>query len=530
MSSDNSPISPAVSQERDATRSSIVFYAAGAFPGALGNNAFNLLNTLTIVALGMNPIVIGFIFAIKLAWDAVTDPVMAYVSDNSRSRWGRRKPFILIGGVGFMLTLIATYSFFPRDESLRTNASFVAQSTATSNADAEGEANPAPTPAPRAPHALAAFTSGFTAFFSQENAYHRTVAIYMLISSLIFTVFTTVYLVPYTALGMELCASYDGRTRVYVYQAALNKAIGLLQPWFVPFCFLPMFYTVIDGLFWFSVFVAVIGIPCLIGLLTKTHEHAAVPVSKGFKGPGLFRSILLTLQNIHFVRVVGLFIFISLTNGIFSQFAMMLNIYWVFSGDALAGTTLAGYAGTLATLLAFAALPLVNWACRVLGKDRALRYAVIWMSIGTMLNFFLVTPAAPYLQLILPFFFSVGISSVYTILPTMIADVTDVDELRNGTRREGMFGAVGGFLMKTMFTLQPVLAGVALVVAGFDASAGAAQTPESIMNMRILFSFVPGILLLLSLLLLWRYPLTRAKLEEIKAELTRRREAAASEA
>ena len=172
-----------------------------------------------------------------------------------------------------------------------------------------------------------------------------------------------------------------------------------------------------------------------------------------------------------------------------------------------------------ANAVAFAALPLINWACRRLQKHRTLRYGILWMSIGTALNWVLINPAHPYWQLILPFFFALGISSVYTILPTMMADVTDIDELQNGTRREGMFGAVMGFLIKLTGTLQPLLAGVVLVIAGFDASLGAHQTPETILRMRIMFSIIPACLLLFALVALWRYPLTREYMAEVNEKL-----------
>ena len=103
----------------------------------------------------------------------------------------------------------------------------------------------------------------------------------------------------------------------------------------------------------------------------------------------------------------------------------------------------------------------------------------------------------------------------------MMADVTDVDELSTGRRREGMFGAVMAFLGKTIGSFTPVLAGLVLVIAGLDPKA-AVQTPETILNLRLLYSFVPGTLLLLALLLLWRYPLTAQRMTEIKAELQRR--------
>lgn len=443
--------------EKDAPLKEILLYAFGNIEGALANGFYNLMNSLMIVALQMNPLVMGFILSVKTLWDGLTDPVMAQISDHTRSRWGRRRPYILIGGVG--------------------------------------------------------------EFLHGENPYHRTVAIYVLVACLLFTTLTTVQSVPYWALGIELCPSYDGRTRVVAYRSFVDKLMGAVAPWILPFCFLPIFTDVIQGLFWYAIIVVVIGIPSTVLMVFFTRERMMTAINKADRGPGLFTSIWQTAKNFHFLKILFLFQFIGITNGVFAQFALFLNIYWIFSGDALAGATMGGYVGTLGIIVSILALPLVAWACRRLQKHRALRFAIVWMSIGAASKWILFSPDHPYWQLALPFFFSIGISAVFTILPTMMADVTDIDELNHGVRREGMFGAVMSFLMKLTGTIQPVLAGAMLVVSGFDITLGANQSPETITNMRLMFSLVPAGLLVLALAALWRYPLTREYMAEVKAKL-----------
>lgn len=515
--------SPApANKERDASVREILYFSIGHVPAALAANFYNALNALMIIALGMNPILLGLILAIKTMWDAITDPVMAYITDNAHTPWGRRRPFILFGSTAQVLLLIAIFAFFPRDESIRTNASLV---KVESREQAAPAVTAAPAKAPSKPRGpIESITQGVKAFMAADNDYHQRVALYLLGACLLFTLMTTISSVPYSAFGIELSSSYDGRTQVYVYRSAFDKVLGMVGPWILPFCFLPMFTTVVDGMMWFGIITAIIGIPCVVFMFLKTKEHYAAP-PKSQPRPRILKSIWLTAKNVHFLKIIGLFIFLALTNGVFTQIGLLLTIYWVYDGDALAGATLGGYAGTLATLLAFLSLPLINYGCRKLGKDGALRLAILWMCIGSALKWVLITPTYPYLQLILPFFFSVGISSVFTILPTMIADVTDVDELNNGTRREGMFGAVAAFLMKTIFTVQPVLAGIVLVMSGFDAGQGVHQSAETIFKMRLMFSLIPAGLLTLGLVVLWRYPLTRKKMEEIKAQLVIQRAA-----
>lgn len=485
------------------------------------------MNSLMIVALGMNPLIMGFILSVKTLWDGITDPVMAQITDHARTRWGRRRPFILAGGLSRVFLLLAIFVFFPQDPSIKTNAELAAEKhgEATTQVEKPGQRKDGAPVAPAAPKPgfWQTITGGVAEFLSTENPYHRTVALYVLIACLLYTTVSTVQAVPYWALGIELCPSYDGRTRVVTYRSFVDKAMGALAPWVLPFCFLPIFTNVIQGLWWYALFVIVIGAPSTILMVMFTKERMMKAIAKESRGPSLFVSMWQTAKNFHFLKILFLYQFIGITNGVFAQFALFLNIYWIFKGDALAGSTMGGYVGTLGIIVSLLALPLVNWACRRLQKHRALRFAIIWMAVGAASKWFLFTPTNPWLQLALPFFFSVGISAIFTILPSMMADVTDIDELRHGVRREGMFGAVMSFLMKLTGTVQPVLAGAMLLASGFDISLGANQTPETIFNMRLMFSLVPSILLFFAMVALFRYPLTREYMENVKAQLGIRR-------
>lgn len=564
------PAPPPDDEEGDASRKEVILYAAGNIENAIANQFFGVINLLMVVAMGISPLLIGLVMGIKTVWDGVTDPVMAYITDNTRSRWGRRRPYILVGGVGRIMFLLLVVAFFPQSERMKTNADLEAEKKA---ADASRSAaivkgagatnalaafHPAPTgmtelaaaagtglvaaaesvaastaapaarPKPRG-NPFSTMVEGVKAFSDPAYADQRSFIIYVLVIALIFTTLTTMMSVPYYALGIELCPSYNGRTRVVTYRAVVDKVAGLVAPWVAPFCFLLWFKTALDGLLWVAVFAVLIGVPSTVLMVMYTHERTHITVQKSGKMQlGFWKSMWYTLKNPHFLKIFALYEFIGFSNGLFTQIGTFLNIYWVM-GSALKGTSLGAAVGMVAWALGFASLPLLNWACRRLQKHNTLRIAVIWMSIGCALKWWCMTPEHPEYQFILPFFFSIGIGSVSAVLSTMMADVTDVDELYTGTRREGMFGATMAFLMKTIGSLTPVLAGAILVLSGFDPELQV-QTPKTILNMRLLYSFVPGGMLLFSLFLLWRYPLTKERMAEIKAELKRRHEAAAGAA
>jgi len=311
-----------------------------------------------------------------------------------------------------------------------------------------------------------------------------------------------------------------------VYRSYADKAMFIVSQWVLPFAFLPIFTNVIDGLAWYGVAVCIVGIPTTIAMCAVVKEPGYSSSAVRKKGPSIVRSVWLTVRNRHFLKILFLYVFIGLSNGIFAQVGTFLILFWVFAGDMLQGATVNGWQQTLGSVLAFVSLPLIQWTCRRFSKHATLRFAIIWMAIGAALKWFVYDPAHPWLMLILPFFFSIGISSVFTLLPTLMADVTDIDELENGVRREAMFGAVMAFLQKTIISVQPLLAAVVLTASGFDASRGLDQAEGVFHNMRLLASWVPAGLLFLAIVVLIRYPLTRARMEEVKAILSARRAAA----
>jgi len=649
----------------DASRGETILYAFGNIENGIANNFWVILQQIMIVAMHVNPLMVGLAVGIKSMWDSVTDPLMAYITDNTRSRWGRRRPYILVGGVSRMLLLVGVVLLFPAGSALLTNqylqkddqikeaATLVAQAESVlvgahrqlfqpeavdpvlrlepdelrsgvedalevlagvqaslpdtvaefvraveerretlarlAVADASSPAfierenaalakaevsldgvqelvlrverlsqagrfllraitEPATEELAEREAVEATFAQmqareverrlaraeqavqkrpglfrqigdGVEAFLAPANVDQRNIVSFFLVAILLFTTLSTVQSVPYFAMGIELSPSYDGRTQVAVYRSIMDKAMGLVSVWAPAFCFLLWFNHALEGLLWVTVLATAIGIPSTILMVAFTRERTRISTTK--KRMNLFKSFFVTFQSSHFWRVFILYQVIGVTWGVFMQFGNFLNVYWVM-GSALKGFALAGLVQSVAWTVTFAVLPVINWACQRFQKHQVLQVAVILMAFGAVLQWWTVTPKNPYLQLVLPFFTGVGISSFYVIMATLLADVTDADELRTGERREGMFSAVMAFTGKMVGSLTPVIAGLMLVVAGLKPELEFNQTEQTITNMRLLYSFVPGVLLLVATGLLWKYPLNRKKMAEIKAELKRR--------
>ena len=361
-------------------------------------------------------------------------------------------------------------------------------------------------------------------FWDPDNRSTRSVTIYILIGLLLFTTFTTIQSVPYYALGIELCPSYDGRTRVVTYRSIVDHIAGIIGPYVAVFCYMLWFHNALDGLFYIAILACGIGIPATTLMVLFIKERMAVAISKRqFEHhQGIIMSFVSLCKNPNFLRIIFLYNFLGIVQAMFLPLGSYLNIYWVM-GSAGAGARIGAFVGTFAWVLGLINLPVLKWACQKFQKHVVMRCAIILMSVGMTLNYFCMVKGHPEYQFITPIFFSIGIASYYMVLSTMMADVTDHDELITGFRREGMFGAVNAFIIKIVGTISAVLPGVILVLSGFDPVLEYNQTPQTIMNMRIMNSFVPGLLTLGCLLVLYKYPLTRARVEEIKDVLRQRR-------
>ncbi len=367
---------------------------------------------------------------------------------------------------------------------------------------------------------------GFAALSNADEA-DKNIILISILFLMTLSAFQTVYGVPYYALGIEIAPSYDGRTKVVAIRALLQKIVGFITPWLLPLCLLPRFADGVDGAFHISMIFAIISIPLVLLTFFKTKERTHVDKSRE-KIP-IFKSMKQTVSHSHFWRIFGLYFIVQQGLGIFTVVGVFVSIYYVFGGDLLLGNAYAAVVGSFAIVLAMLSIPTVAWMCKHWEKHNALRFAMGMMIIGCVLKWWCYNPEHPEYLFIVPFFFSFGISAVYTVLSTMMADVTDIDELITGSRREGMFGAVNAMMMKAAGALGAILAGVIIAASGFEVNRGIYQDPGVFTNMRLLFSIIPATALCAGFLVLWRYPLTRKRMLEIKEELKARREKKAQE-
>ncbi len=172
---------------------------------------------------------------------------------------------------------------------------------------------------------------------------------------------------------------------------------------------------------------------------------------------------------------------------------------------------------------AFGGVVLVTWLATRIGKRRTFMLATGLAMLGYALKWVCYNPAHPMMTLIPAPLLAFSLSTLFTLMPSMTADVVDMDELKTHRRREGMYGSIYWFMVKLGLSAALLGGGYLLNFTGFDVELGAAQTARTITMMRI---FDAGFPVLTSALAIWavaRFPITEERAHQVREELERRR-------
>jgi GPH family glycoside/pentoside/hexuronide:cation symporter len=181
-----------------------------------------------------------------------------------------------------------------------------------------------------------------------------------------------------------------------------------------------------------------------------------------------------------------------------------------------------GWKATVITISGLALIPFWTWLGKTHDKRNLVITTLIITMFGHLLGYFLLTPTNPYLSIISGFFESAAMSAIWLFLPSMKGDVADYDEQQTGRRREGSINSFYSWFFKAALTVSAGLGGLVLQATGFDVKVNP-NDPEMHHRMLIVYIFLPLVFWFGALILIWRYPLTRERMGEIRTELENRR-------
>ncbi len=451
-------------------------YGAGAFVNNLLAAASGGMMIVLNLGLGLNPALVGLLGAIPRLTDAFTDPLMGYISDNARTRWGRRRPFIFAGAIASGIIFALLWQL-PRGHS-----------------------------------------DMFYFWF-------------FLIGSILFFGGYTVFATPWVAFGYELTPDYHERTRLMGTQNFIGQLAYVVSPWFLWIMnnkgFFPDQVAGAAGLA-IIVAVVVIGLGVLPAIFLR--ERVRPVIAAGNPGEpelqsvsGFFRGFRETLSSGPFIKLCLATLLVFNGFMLISSFQFYVIIYYVCGGDQGAGAKYAGYAGTVGAVCTFLVVVFVTWLATRVGKRRAFFVATGLSMIGYALKWVCYSPAHPLLVVLPAPLLAFGLGGLFTLVPSMVADVVDTDELNTHRRREGMYGSIFWWMVKLGMAAALAGGGYLLNATGFDVAAGGEQPARTITLMRLCDAGIPILTSAIAIWAVFRYPITEAKANEVRQELERRR-------
>ncbi|NHM06818.1 MFS transporter [Flavobacterium sp. CYK-4] len=443
-------------------------------PGALSVFSFFLLT-----AFGMDPFLAGILGGLPRIYDAILDPIIGHISDNTKSKWGRRRPYIFVGAILSGLLFAVLWQLDPKATQM-------------------------------------------------YNFW------YFLIFSLIFLTGNAIFATPLIGLGYEMTSDYNERTRLMGFSQTVGQIAWMIVPWFWVIIADPdMFPSQAEGVHYLAI---IVGVICLIlGILPAlfcreidlTNLENKEPVSASNLSQSfveLFRSIKQIIKNKPFLKLCAATFLVFNGFQMVASFSYFIIVFYLFNGDyGMAGTWPAWFSTISAVFTAFLIIPIVTMISNRFGKKNAFIISTILSIIGYGLKWWGFSPDNLWLMFIPLPLISFGLGGLFTLMMSMTADVCDLDELENGMpRKEGTFGAIYWWMVKLGQGIALVLAGWVLEVIGFDAG-NPIQTQETITNLRLFDIFIPIITAAIAIWVMWDYNLSEDKAKAIKDELVARR-------
>ncbi len=426
-------------------------FGIGAIANGVKDNglAYFLLLFYSQVA-GLDSRLVGLALTLALVIDALIDPVIGYWSDNFRSRWGRRHPFMYAAAVPVALAYFLLWS---PPKGLEQQALFV----------------------------------------------------YLLGVLVTIRILFSLYEIPSNSLAPEITRDYDQRSSLQAFRyyfawtggnAASVLMFGLLFPLFVTPSFHngqfnPAAYRVYGIISATLIFLAIMA--SSLGTHSQIKHLQAPPPKRDMSVRLIFREILETLWNKSFAALFLSSIFGSIASGLSASMAFLLYAYfWKFTSAQASMVTSGVF------ISAIIGATLAPWISKTLGKKKGAIIVGLIAFLGSPLPITLrllgvLPPAGAAVNFWLVFFntvFDVGLIICFQILSTaMMADLVEQAEVRTGRRSEGMFFAASAFINKIVSGAGIIIASFILAAAGLARGADPSTvSTATVLKMGLLYA------------------------------------------
>ena len=430
------------------------------FLGAIGTTYYVFLPKFYADTIGLPLGFLGLIVLLSRFWDAVTDPLIGQLSDRSRSRFGRRRPWLLAGGLPLAITFAAVCM-----------------------------------PPAAASSAFAGWWFAVTTF-------------------LLFF-FWTIIVVPYEALGAELTFVYDQRNRLFACREGgmlLGTVVAAVLPVLIirwlPADSLPALAQRLQ----FRILGVVYALGLLPALLLAVSRLRELRLTAAQMPPRFSVFAVLELLRNRPFRILLLAYTVSALG---SQLPATLVLFFV---EQVLGSPHGALFLLLYLLVGLCGVPF--WVRLARHTDKRPAW-IAAMAVNTVAfaGVLMLGHGDTVWYAVLITISALGLGGTLVLPASMEADVIDTDELQTGWRREGLFSGVWSISRKLAAALGAATGLAVLGWCGYVAGGAQPQPPGALLALRLLYAGVPCLCNALAILLAWRYPLTRAAHQEIRRQL-----------
>ena len=456
-----------------------MFYGTGDWSLSSFTTIRALLYTIFLTdVVRLDPGLASFSALIGTAWDAINDPLVGAINDRTRSRWGRRRPFLILFAIPFGLGFLLLWWVPPTESQILK-------------------------------------------------------MIYVTLAFMITDTLHTLVNVPYLALIPDISRDYDERTSLTGYRVLFNLLASLITAVAAPTIVDEVVrsgaspqqgYILVAALFGGLATIPFLVIPFIIRETKTTPEKS--------ENINIRRMWQVIARNRPFISITA---FYSLTWIAFDLVTRMLPfflVYWVGRGDSLINRSIFGQEFALESL-AMGALMIVSlisipfWTMLSTHRGKKDTYIIgmiFWIVVLNALMF--VQPDQVSLTLIIAAFAGLSVATASIFPEAMLPDAVDWDEYQTGERNEGLYFGAITFFRKLSGALAAFFALQALNIFGYQPPPEGVtlfqQSAAALGAIRWMTGPFSALLVLAAVLIAWRYPLTREQYQQMRATLDAR--------
>ena len=470
-------------------------YAMGGAAEGSITYAFNGFNFIIYtVVFGLPGTLAGGAVFLSIILDAVSDPLIGYLSDRWKSRWGRRHPFIYFAALPLGAAIYCIY---------------------------------------QPPASLLASGGDLLSVFGLEaTGTQWLLTLWLFVFASLLKFFLTCYHLPHLALGSELSDNYLERTRIFRYNTLFSFGGGAVLSW--------SFYNLVVGdkpiaeidTSWFASILAVFGAIVIFLTAYLTRERIPhLPQPPADQAPFAFLTFLkdasVVFKNRNYMMLFfGLFFLSPMISVLETLGANMSLYYWEIPAPLIALFPI------VAAVSYIPAMMLVAYLNNRFEKGGTMRGVVLVAAIAASLPVTLRSlgllpdngSAWIFPIVCMSVFFYYGCLAVLnTTVYSAIADVVDEQELSSGLRQEGIFYAVRTFFAKVANGLGHLLAGIAIDVIGFPAKAVVGEVPAQVIFDLGIFEAIIAVLPVIGAIYFYgKYSIDKERHQAIREELAQK--------